>query len=216
MNTPNETADYTIVYDTLCGWSYGASNVLQAVIDSGATVRLLHRYLFEGDNALVLSEGKADQMAVADARISELTGQPFRAAYVKNVREATSEVLDSGMTADAASLVRDQGAAQEFALSRRLQERRFVDGVSGQNRDDVIAVLGEFGIDRAEADRIGGSELRAEAIAMSEQARAAMAEAGAVGVPALIAHHEDRDELIDIGRFYQRPTSVTRVRTVSP
>ncbi len=197
--------EYTVVYDTFCGWSYGAAAVLRALASSGARVEVIHRHLFEGDNAPLLAEGYGSRMEVFDARIASLTGVEYSDRYASDVRGSTTEVLESGLSADAATLVRERGPADELELSRRLQQRRFVDGVSGQNREDVIDVLVDFGVERQLAERIGQPELRAETRAQAERAREAMAAAGAVGVPAVIAHRADGDQVIDLASFYDDP-----------
>lgn len=204
-----DTADYTIVYDTLCGWSYGAAEVLQAMVDSEAKVNVLHRLLFHEDNAPRLAEGKADHMIQADARIHQLTGAQYSEAYAANVRSSQDEILDSGFTADAAALVADRGPVAELELSRRLQRRRFVDGVSAQNRDDIVDILVELGVDRADAERVGDEDLRAKAKQTAGRAAQTMARAGARGVPAVIAHGPDGDRVIEVSAFYDNPASAT-------
>lgn len=204
---PTNSTDYTIVYDTLCGWSYGAAEVMTAIVDSGASVRLLHRHLFQGDNAPVLADSYVGPMTEADQRIEQLTGAEFSADYATNVRGSATEVLDSGLTADAAALLHEQGASTELAFSRHLQRRRFVDGVSAQDRDDLVEALVAFGVDRAEAELVGSAELRDRANKVSTDATAAMTAAEAVGVPAVIAHGTEGDHLVDLARFYREPAS---------
>lgn len=199
--------DYTIVYDTYCGWSYGAAEVLGAMADSGARVQVLHRHLFQGDNAPRIAEGKAAHMEQADAKIAELSGAEYSSAYADNVRSSSTEILDSGLTADAAALVADLGPVEELALSRRLQRRRFVEGVSAQDRDDLVAVLVEAGVDPADADRVGSPELQAQANKTSLKAASIMANAGALGVPAVIAHGPEGDSVVDVGQFYRNPAA---------
>lgn len=205
---PNSTAfDYTIVYDTVCGWCYGAARVLEAMVDSGARIQLLHRYLFQGNNAPQLADGYATFMTKADARIAQLTGAQFSDAYARHVRNSPTEQLESGYTADAASLIHELGPTKELEFSRLLQQRRFIDGTSAQNREDIVDILIGFGVDRGAAERVGGPELRAHTQQTAARAIAAMDRAGAVGVPAIIAHCPDGDELIDVSRFYDNPAT---------
>lgn len=202
---PSTEVTYTIVYDTLCGWSYGAAEVLEAMVGSGAKVDVAHRYLFQGDNAPLLKDGYSKFMTKADARISELSGAVYTDTYAANVRDSPTEQLESGLTADAAVLIREIDPSREFELSRRLQRRRFVDGVSAQDRSALVEELVEFGIDSDQAERIGTDELRAQSQARSQTAAARMAKAGAQGVPAVIAHTPDGDSVIEVGQFYKQP-----------
>lgn len=208
-STPSQDNDtavkYTVVYDTLCGWSYGAADVLDAMVHSGAEVDIVHRYLFQGDRAPLLADGYREHMEDADARIAELSGAEYTDAYAANVRNSPTEQLESGLTADAAALLREIDPSREFELSRRLQKRRFVDGVSAQDRAALVDELVAFGIDRDQAERVGSDDIRKISSSLSKDAAAKMAAAGAQGVPAVIAHSPSGDSVIEVGQFYDNP-----------
>ncbi|WP_282154123.1 hypothetical protein [Ruegeria atlantica] len=48
---------FTYIYDTYCGWCYGAAPVIDALIESGADVTVMHRHLFQGANAYRMGDG---------------------------------------------------------------------------------------------------------------------------------------------------------------
>lgn len=199
---------FTIIYDTYCGWCYGAAPVFDALVATGAEVELLHRHLFQGTNAVKMSEGKGAYILNADARISALTGQEFSKAYAENVVLSGTEILDSGFAAQAAALVHHEGPEREFEVRHKLEILRYVDGVSAQDRETVIAALIELGVAPPEANRIGTQELAALAEKTSRHAAELMQRVGAQGVPTIIAHDDDGLAVVNHSAFYGRPEGV--------
>lgn len=199
---------FTIIYDTYCGWCYGAAPVFDALVTTGAEVEVLHRHLFQGDNAPKMSEGKGAYILKADARIADLTGQTFSDTYAKNVVMSGTEILESGYTAQAAALVHDQGSEREFEVRHKLETLRFIDGVSAQDRDAIVAALVELGVDPAEADKIGTPELAARAAETLRRANALMQQVGSAGVPTVVEHTDAGPVAVNHTAFYGRPQEV--------
>lgn len=198
-------ARFTYIYDTYCGWCYGASPVLHALVDSGAEVALMHRYLFQGANAHRMGDGFGKMAQVYDRRIASLTGQEFSEAYADNVLGQADEVLDSGLTALAAALVHDLGAGVELALASDLQTARFVNGVSAANTDHVIAILAKYGVN-APLDTAQNA-----AAAMSRDAQRLQDQVGASGVPVLLRHDENTVHPVNISSYYQTPGDISEL-----
>jgi putative protein-disulfide isomerase len=204
---------FTIIYDTYCGWCYGASSVLEALAATGANVEIFHRYLFQGTNSHRMSDGFGAQAAIYDARIGQLSGQEFSKAYVSNVLQAPNEVLESGLTAQAAVLVRDRGAGAELALAARLQKARYVEGQSGQDRSHVVEALVAEGVDPQDADKLGSQDLQAKAQVHAKQAEAIMRSAQINGVPAVIMTDERGSRQVDVSSFYSNPAGIALLVT---
>lgn len=201
----------TIVYDTYCGWCYGAEPVLSALVESGAPVRLLHRALFTGRNRPRM----ADFGAIAwqhDQRIAALSGQTFSDDYRRQVLEAPGEVLDSWPTALAAAAVAEQGPAAELALARRLQHARYVDGRPAADLADVEAALREAGLGAAAARSAlsGDATVQDAALSRQRQAAALLRRTGADAVPALVVHADGADRRVDLGPYLGRPDALVR------
>ncbi len=200
---------FTIIYDTYCGWCYGAAPIFDALVDSGAQVDVLHRHLFQGPLAYRMSEGKGALVMKADARIHALTGQEFTTAYKTNVVLSDSEVLASHYTAQAAALVHDQGPRKEFALRHTLEVARFIDGVSANDRDAVIAALRNHGVSAADAAKIGTPALAELAEQNAQQAQDLMAAVGSQGVPTIVKSDGTRLTQIDHSAYYGRPGDIS-------
>lgn len=194
---------FTYIYDTYCGWCYGASKVIGALINSGAEVTMLHRHLFQGPNAHRMAGGFGRMALQYDRRIAGLTGMEFSPAYADNVLLSADEILESGKTAQAAALVHDRGARAEFALARALQSARYVEGRSAADEQPIHAALKAAGITEA----LGGGKARAAQI--SGEAARILAQVGAGGVPTLLMHKDGETRVIDIASFYDNPAAIS-------
>ena len=93
-------------------------------------------------------------------------------------------------------------------LARRLQERRYIDGVSAGDRDDVLRILEQIGVPADIADGVGGLRVREQARKMSARAVEAMADAGASGVPAAFRRDGDQVESVNLTAFYDNPHAI--------
>lgn len=202
---------FTIIYDTYCGWCYGASRVLEALVDIVPEAEVYHSYLFQGPNSHKMSEGFGAQAESFDARIGQLSGQEFSQLYVQNVLKGPDEVLESGLTAQAAALVHPRGAVAEMALAGRLQKARFVDGKSAQDQSHIAQVLLALGADQSDVDRLGTPELAALALERSQKASTIMHKARANGVPCVLMRDETGAHQVNLAAFYQDPASVSRL-----
>lgn len=155
-----------------------------------------------------MNAGKGDAVMVADARIAALTGQTFSQAYVDNIVKSDTEVLASNLTAQAAALVHDQGAAKEFAVRHRLETARYVDGTSAADRDAVIAALIAEGVQPEVAQTIGTPELAARAEAAAQRAAAVIDAVGSQGVPTILEVQGDGFRVVDHSAYYRKPAAI--------
>ncbi|PWE33378.1 hypothetical protein DDZ14_06280 [Maritimibacter sp. 55A14] len=193
---------FTYIYDTYCGWCYGAAPAIRALIESGADITVQHRHLFQGANAHRMAHGFGVSAQRFDKRIAALSGQEFSDTYVREILQSPTEVLDSGLTAAAAALIHDQGAVAEMELSRALQRARFVQGRSAADAGHVESILRDLGVT---APLSHGVSRAAETSAAAAQT---LRQAGLHGVPALFRHQAGRTETIDLSTYYQSPTRV--------
>lgn len=196
---------FTYIYDTYCGWCYGAAPVLQALAGQGAEIAVLHRHLFQGANAHRMADGFGRAAMEYDRRIAALSGQEFSAAYVDNVLKSPTEVLESGLTAAAAALVHDRGAGVELELSRKLQQGRFVDGRSAADASHIEATLEQMGVTQPLSEGL------ARAAEVSAEATRLMARHHIGGVPALLRHSGERTEVIDVSAYFRAPERIAEI-----
>ncbi|WP_417839999.1 hypothetical protein [Tritonibacter scottomollicae] len=199
---------FIVIYDTYCGWCYGAAPIFDALVASGAEVEPLHRHLFQGARAYRMNAGKGDAVMVADARIAALTGQTFSQAYIDNIVKSETEVLASNLTAQAAALVHDQGAAKEFAVRHRLETARYVDGTSAADRDAVIDALIAEGVAPELAQTIGTPELAERAKATAQRAAILMDVVGSQGVPTILEVQGDSLSVVNHSAYYSKPAAI--------
>lgn len=199
---------FIVIYDTYCGWCYGAAPIFDALAASGAVVEALHRHLFQGPRAYRMRDGKGALVLEADARIAVLTGQPFSQRYIDRVVLSDTEVLQSRYTAEGAALVHDQGVLKEFALRRRLETARYVDGVSAADRDAVVAALIAEGVAPEQAERVGTPELAARAEEIADRAARLMRAVGSQGVPTILEQRGDELLIVDHGAYHRRADAI--------
>lgn len=202
------------IYDTYCGWCYGASPVLSALLSQGNSaaieIRMLHRALFTGANAPALADGFKHHAWSYDQRIAQLTGQPFSEAYRQGVLERETEAINSWMSAVAAAAVREQGPHAEQAVAQALQQARFVEGRPVSDLSPLIDALCAQGIapDRAHHALFEDESLRRSAKQAQEEAASLMATVGARGVPTLLAETDGAYRPIELAAFYDKPERI--------
>lgn len=195
---------FTIIYDTYCGWCYGAAPVLEALVRTGKA-ELYHRYLFQGPNAYRMGDGFGTQATVIDGRIHALTGRPFGTAYKRNILQSEDEVLESGLSAQAAFLTHNLGAEVELKLAQVLQHGYFVEGRSTQDVDFLAATLADLGLN---SQRLGAPDVIDGAHSRAADAERISQLAGSTGVPTVL-RHADTTEIISLSNFYGSPADVT-------
>jgi len=194
---------FIYIYDTYCGWCRGAHPIIAVLIESGAKVEMLHVHLFQGINAHRMADGFGKVALAHDTRVAGLSGQDFDQRYVDQVLQSPTEVLDSTFTAWAAALVHDQGAGAEIKLAHDLQNQRYIEGVSAQNRAAVETALAGQGVTLALEH---GAEVAAQTAA---RAREVLTDLNLGGVPQLIVEEAGQRRVLSIADFYKTPAAVT-------
>lgn len=197
-----------VIYDTYCGWCYGAAPVFDALLETDAEIEVLHRHLFQGISSPQMNEGKGAQILKTIPHVEALTGQVFGEAFKTNIAGSETEILESGLSAQAAALVHGQGAKKEFSLRRRLENLHFREGVSSNDRQAIVEALIAEGVSPEQADRIGTPELASEAAKQTERAKSMMAAVGSRGVPTVLKINGDDIKQVDHQAFYGRPEEI--------
>ena len=197
-----------VIYDTFCGWCYGAAPVFDSLVEKNDNVEVLHRHLFKAPYSPKMSEGKGAQILQTLPHLEALTGQVVSEAFKTNIALSDTEVLESGLSAQAAALVHEMGPEKEFALRHRLEHLHFGEGMSTNNRQAIVDALIAEGVAPEEAEKIGTPELEAKAKEYADRAQSLMTAVGSCGVPTVLKIEGDEIKQVDHQAFYGQPEAV--------
>ncbi|MDG2914650.1 disulfide bond formation protein DsbA [Bisgaard Taxon 10/6] len=130
------------LFDSLCGWCYGASATLQ---------KLNEIYPLTLTPTGLFYQSGADFARYAwsnDQRIERLTGQPFSQAYLENVLQGQGD-FDSANSLLALTAVQQIAPEKEFATLAALQTARYVDGLDNADFTVIEQVLHKLNLSQA-------------------------------------------------------------------
>ncbi|HBZ43280.1 MAG TPA: protein-disulfide isomerase [Maritimibacter sp.] len=183
-----KTIQLTYIFDPLCGWCYGASPVIEKLMQQDdIAVTAMPSGLFAGTGAFPMNAGFAANAWEADQRIRHLTGQEFSEAYRKNVLEGKTGRVDSGPATLALTAVHLTAPDREFETLKAIQHARYADGRDNGDPVVIADILSELSLDAAAARFASpDEELKVLNESRIEQARAQMRRFGARGVPTLV------------------------------
>lgn len=133
------------IHDPLCGWCYGAAPLI-AVARTLLPVRAHGGGMMAGPRRQPVTAKLRDFVIRHDARIAQVSGQPFGAAYVDGLLRDADAVFDS-TPPTAAMLAADDLAGRGLDLLAALQVAHFVDGRRIADRDTLVAIASEIGLD---------------------------------------------------------------------
>ncbi|PRY04508.1 DsbA family protein [Paraburkholderia sp. BL25I1N1] len=188
------------VHDPLCGWCYAASPMVEAVANAGIPIVLHGGGLWETPTHV--APDKRAYMRRSDARIAELTGVTFGAAYLDGLlvdrdtvfwsRPTTAAVLAAGAI--------EQGA--DLRMLRAIQHAHYVEGRRVVEIPVLTAVAVSIGL---AADEFSGA-LETSAVDNHIAAtRRWMQQAGLRGFPGFLLERGVDLVRIEHEPFYGRP-----------
>lgn len=195
VNPPLPTLLY--LFDPLCGWCYGAAPAVQALARDGRwELALLPSGLFAGDPSRRIDAGFAAHVEQADARIAQMTGQPFSDRYRREVVRNPALPFDSQPATEALGAVRRLSPRHELAALHAIQHARYVEARDVADRQVLAEVLASvFAAERGIAiewatpafwrHELADPVLPAEVAERVNQARRVMHAVRAQGVPTL-------------------------------
>ena len=191
------------IYDPLCGWCYGAKplietacNILPVIAHGGGMMTDTHRR--------PVSAQLRNFVMPHDRRIAEYTGQPFGAAYFDGLLCDHSAVFDSAPPTTAV-LAGEQLAGRGLELLGRLQTAHYVDGRRIADKEVLLAIAAEAGLD-GEAfgttyDALAGAATQAH----FKRSRTLLSEVGGQGFPTLVLELAGEYQVIDFGPYLGKP-----------
>lgn len=198
------------LFDPLCGWCYGATPALSALLEMPAvSVELLPTGLFSGAGARPMDSDFAAYAWSNDQRIERLTGQRFTEQYRRQVLGDHQRLFDSGPATVALTAVALTAPARELEALKAIQGARYVDGRDVSSPATLADVLQRLGLEQAAKMLMQPDEaLLAANRARTDRAQALMREFGARGVPTLVAESGARRWVVNHAAFYSNPRAL--------
>lgn len=198
------------LFDPLCGWCYGATPALSALLEMPAvSVELLPTGLFSGAGARPMDSDFAAYAWSNDQRIERLTGQRFTEQYRRQVLGDHQRLFDSGPATVALTAVALTAPARELEALKAIQSARYVDGRDVSSPATLADVLQRLGLEQAAKMLMQPDEaLLAANRARTDRAQALMREFGARGVPTLVAESGARRWVVNHAAFYSNPRAL--------
>lgn len=204
----NKTLHY--LFDPLCGWCYGATPTLSALIDApGITVELLPTGLFSGEGARPMDEDFANYAWSNDQRIARLTGQGFTERYRELVLGDSQQFFDSGPATVALTAVSLTAPTKELDALKAIQRARFVEGQNITDLQTLASILDSIELKEAAAmlNNPDATLHDANRVRMNK-AQSLMREFGAQGVPTFIADSGTKRWMLHASAIYSNPQAL--------
>ena len=190
------------LYDPLCGWCYGAAPLVKAARE---VLRVTPHGggMMTGARRQNVTRQMREFVKPHDARIAQMSGQPFGEAYRDRLLRDTTAVFDSEPPT-AAMLAAEAMAGRWMDMLSQLQIAHYVEGRRIADRAVLIDVAKSLGLKAdtfAEAlDHQSGTLLQAH----FEETRALMARVGAQGFPTFALETDGTFQALDVSRFMGR------------
>jgi putative protein-disulfide isomerase len=191
------------LYDPLCGWCYGAAPLIKAARDVVA-VRAHGGGMMTGARRQPVTPQLRGFVMPHDARIAQLSGQPFGEAYTNGLLRDTTAVFDSEPPT-AAVLAAEALAGRGLDLLAALQVAHYVEGRRIADRAVLIEVAGALGLAPAEFAEALDSQSGVAVQAHFDETRALMARLGAQGFPSYALEIGGVMTRADVSAYLGRP-----------
>ncbi|PLK48036.1 DsbA family protein [Uliginosibacterium sp. TH139] len=189
-------------YDPLCGWCYGAAPLVKAarevlpVIPHGGG-------MMTGARRQPVTAQLRDFVKPHDARIAQLSGQPFGEGYRDGLLHDTEAVFDSEPPT-AAMLAAEALAGRGLDMLAQLQIAHYVEGRRIADRAVLIEVAASLGLE-AESFAVALDHQSGEAVqAHIQQTRAFMAQMAAQGFPSFVLETGGVFKRLDVASYLGR------------
>ena len=140
----NETLHY--LYDPLCGWCYGAEPLAAAAEHVvGLTLRLHAGALWPEPTRL--PENMRLYIQQADARIAQMSGQPFGDAYLNRLLLDPALVLDSRPVIAAVLAAQQLDPTKMLPMLRAIQHAHYEQGLHVVQEATLVDIAKSVGLD---------------------------------------------------------------------
>jgi putative protein-disulfide isomerase len=194
------------IYDPLCGWCYGA----EPLVNAAREVEDLELQLHGGGlwpRPTQLPEETRRYIQQADARIADMSGQPFGPAYLDGLLLDANLVLDSKPTTAAVLAAQSLDAGntgKALAMLKGIQHAHYEHGRRVVEREVLCSIAEEIGLDRAAFSQALHA---ADAEAHIAATQALMARVGCAGFPTFVLQVENKLFGVSHQEFASDPAS---------
>jgi putative protein-disulfide isomerase len=189
------------IYDPLCGWCYGAEPLVWAAskID-GLALRMHAGGLWPQPTRL--PDHTRRYIAQADARVGQMSGQPYGEPYLNGLLLDPELVLESRPVVAAVLAAQSLDEAQALPMLRGIQHAHYERGQHVVREATLRQVAGEIGLDVVAFDEALKKVPVDEHIAAS---RELMNNVGAQGFPTFVLQLGDEWVAVPHNRFASTP-----------
>ena len=190
------------IYDPLCGWCYGAEPLVRAA----GTVLDLKLELHAGGlwpKPTHLPPEMRHYIRDADARIAQISGQPFGQAYLSGLLLDPTLVLESRPTIAAVLAAQSLDRRSALPLLRAIQHAHYEQGRRVVERDVLCDIAVECGLARAEFAAALDSVPVDEHVAATQRF---MARIGSGGFPTFVLQVREEWFPVQHHRFASNPS----------
>lgn len=191
------------IYDPLCGWCYGAAPLVKAARE---VLRVIPHGggMMTGARRQNVTSRLREYVKPHDARIAQLSGQPFGVAYRDGLLHDASAVFDSAPPT-AAMLAAEELAGRGLDMLAQLQIAHYVEGRRIADRVVLVELAVSLGLEAqsfaAALDRQSGEALQTH----FRQTHALMARVGAQGFPSFVLDDGEALKTLEFSSFLGRP-----------
>src|SRR6185503_8477268 len=156
------------IYDPLCGWCYGAEPLVSAAAKvDGLALRLHAGGLWPQPTRLPQHTRRYIQQA--DARVGQMSGQPYGDAYLNGLLFDPDLVLESRPVVAAVLAAQSLDASKALSMLRGIQHAHYEQGKHVVREDVLREVAGAIGLDAAAFAKAAASVPVDEHIAESRE-----------------------------------------------
>ena len=182
----NATLHY--IYDPLCGWCYGA----EPLANAAAGVPGLRLKLHGGGlwpEPTQLPEETRIYIRDADARVGQMSGQPYGEAYLSGLLLDPSMILESRPTTVAVLAAESIEPSKGFAMLKGIQHAHYEHGLKVVEADVLREIAGEIGLDH---DAFEAALQQVDVDSHITNSRRLMQQIGAGGFPAFVLQIDEQ------------------------
>ena len=189
------------IYDPLCGWCYGAEPLVWAASKvDGLALRMHAGGLWPQPTRL--PDDTRRYIAQADARVGQISGQPYGEPYLNGLLFDPELVLESRPVIAAVLAAQSLDASKALPMLRGIQHAHYERGQHVVRAATLREIAAEVGLDAAAFEQAGNSVAVDAHIAASQEL---MNNVGAQGFPTFVLQIGDEWLAVPHSRFASAP-----------